>query len=404
MKLIKSNIIILKFVEIRNCIQILFYLNRFKSMSLTILFAYRDREVKRVKECLDSLSRQTDPSFHVIFVDYGTEGVLKEEIAQLVNNYSFCKYLYSNAQYLPWNKAHALNTAIRVCYDQFVLIADVDLIFHPDFVATAKSKQDETKAIYFPMAYLSKNAIGDIAELKRFITSISGKTTLGFGLIPIEALMRIRGFDEFYSYWGHEDTDLESRLRLIGKQSEFYDKEILLFHQWHEKIPDNPLLMPQSWLLLKDDYLKYYGSFAERNTSIEWGEMLTLENRIALQFLEEHAEDFIPISCRIPFLRFWLQQNFNITKSGECLYFRYRTPDRRIFEAARTTKVASKIQYALKRSGLSLTIKNNYFQYYPTLINARDEVSFFLLSNRGFIADSALIYTNDYIDCVVCKC
>lgn len=372
-------------------------------MALTILFAYRDREVKRVKECLDSLTRQTEPSFKVIFVDYGTEGVLKEEIARLVSNYSFCKYVYSNAQYLPWNRAHALNTAIRQAEDKFVLTADIDLIFHPDFVATAKRKQDETKVVYFPMAYLSKNAIGDFSDLKQFITSVSGKTTLGFGLIPTEAVMKVRGFDEFYSYWGHEDNDLESRLRLNGMEIEFYDAQVLLYHQWHQKIPDSQLFIPNDWLLLQDDYLNYFRNTIIRNAYGDWGKLLTLDNRIALRFLKQHADSFIAISSRIPFLRYWLQQNLISTKGGDCLYFRYRTPDRRIFETAKTTRIASNAQYALKRTGLPLSIKNKYYPLYPTILDARDEIASFVISNRTLLADSAIKWTKDYIDCVICK-
>lgn len=370
---------------------------------MTILFAYRNREVKRVKECLDSLSRQTDNSFNVIFVDYGTEGELKDEITRLVSNYSFCKYVYSSAQYLPWNRAHALNTAIRLCEEKFVLTADVDLIFHPEFVATAKSKQDENKAVYFPMAYLSKGASGNISELKQFITSVSGKTTLGFGLIPIEALMKVRGFDEFYSYWGHEDNDLEGRLRLVGKQIEFYDLQVLLYHQWHEKTIDNQLLIPHDWLLLQGDYLNYFRMFAERNACREWGELLIIENRIALQYLIQHADDFISISCRIPFLRYWLQQSFINMKSGDTLYFRYRVPDRGIFEAAKTTRLASKAQQVIERTGLPLSIENKYHPLYPTLVDARNELAYFVISNRSLLADSAIKWLDDYIDCVVSK-
>jgi hypothetical protein len=55
----------------------------------------------------------------------------------------------------------------------------------------------------------------------------------GMSLLPMAALTRIGGYNEFYHFWGAEDEDLHYRLTLEGLESIFYSNEVLLLHQWH---------------------------------------------------------------------------------------------------------------------------------------------------------------------------
>ena len=45
---------------------------------LAIVFGYRNREPIRVKRCLESLSKQTDSDFRVVFVDYGSAKIFAD--------------------------------------------------------------------------------------------------------------------------------------------------------------------------------------------------------------------------------------------------------------------------------------------------------------------------------------
>jgi glycosyltransferase involved in cell wall biosynthesis len=42
---------------------------------VTIVYAFRNRDVLRVKASLDSLQQQTHSDFKVVFVDYGSETI-----------------------------------------------------------------------------------------------------------------------------------------------------------------------------------------------------------------------------------------------------------------------------------------------------------------------------------------
>ena len=121
---------------------------------ITIVYVFRDRDLDRVKRSLDSLSRQTDMDFDVIFVDFGSREDLAVETSNLLSRYEFAKYVYNDTRYKPWNRSHALNTGIRLSSAPYIFTADVDMIFREDFIAKCKSVADPGKAHFFSVYYL----------------------------------------------------------------------------------------------------------------------------------------------------------------------------------------------------------------------------------------------------------
>ena len=204
-----------------------------KDNLLSIIFTYRDRDALRVKKSLDSLLEQSDQQFNVIFTDYGSCPTYREEISSLCNKYSFVKYIYCHTRFQPWNKGRALNFIIKNLTTDFIFIADVDMIFHPDFVKKAKHLQQKNTTVYFQVGFLDPKE--EILQVdfsdKNFRKSTSEAT--GLSMFPTKPLKELRGFDEFYHFWGAEDTDMHVRLQNAGYKVEFYEKEVLLLHQWH---------------------------------------------------------------------------------------------------------------------------------------------------------------------------
>ena len=66
---------------------------------LSILYAYRNRDAERVKYSLDSLVKQTNTNFKVIFLDYGSNLDTANEIKGLISNYNFVTYIYSFSEF-----------------------------------------------------------------------------------------------------------------------------------------------------------------------------------------------------------------------------------------------------------------------------------------------------------------
>jgi glycosyltransferase involved in cell wall biosynthesis len=201
---------------------------------LTIIYPYRNREVNRVKKSLDSLASQNNKEFKVVFVDYGTPKEQAKEIEELVTSFPFANYQYYSTQHQPWNKSRALNSVIKNLKGSFCFIADIDMIFHSTFVETALLLQKEDEAVYFKVGFLDEKetqATRSFSEYK--ISFESDEEATGLTLFPVKKLKEINGFDEFYHFWGAEDTDVHARLRNNGTTVTFYDKDILLLHQWH---------------------------------------------------------------------------------------------------------------------------------------------------------------------------
>ncbi|MBV7268543.1 glycosyltransferase family 2 protein [Winogradskyella luteola] len=200
----------------------------------TIIFAYRNRDSERVKLSLESLSKQTNLNFEVIFVDYGSDENYAKEIYTVVNSFRFVLYHYISHSGLLWNKSKALNYGISNAKNEYILLADVDVLFASNFVETLNDYKDSDSFTLFKINYLAQAVqSSDIIEkpLDKLKISHSGDT-FGIGLFPKKALERVRGLDTFFHFYGSEDEDLNSRLETAGYKQKRCNVP-LLWHQWH---------------------------------------------------------------------------------------------------------------------------------------------------------------------------
>lgn len=248
---------------------------------ISIIYPYRNRDLQRIENSLNSLKNQSIQEFEVFLVDYGSEIDLAQKVENLCNEYGFINYTYHHTQFQPWNKSRALNSVIKNLQSDFCFVADVDLIFHPDFVKKAILLQQPEKTIYFQVGFLSpdeKTEGKSFDEFSNFRKSTSEAT--GLSLFPLKVLKELRGFDEFYHFWGAEDTDLHIRLRNAGYEVEYYDKELLMLHQWHPSYRSKEInkltedIQIEGIVQLNHQHLK----FAQQNkiTSVNpngWGEV-----------------------------------------------------------------------------------------------------------------------------------
>lgn len=201
---------------------------------ISIVFAYRNRDIKRIRISMDSLSAQSNKEFEVIFVDYGSESEISETLIKLFENYSFVQYCYLNVKQQLWNKSRALNFGIKKASGSHIFIADVDLVFHPGVVDKFRSLSSTGEFYLFKMGYLNPS------ESKKLLSKFNfdelkperfGEVN-GMILAPIESIYSINGFDEFFHFYGSEDVDLYSRLNNAGFSSNFV-QDVYFYHNWH---------------------------------------------------------------------------------------------------------------------------------------------------------------------------
>lgn len=205
-------------------------------MKVTIVYTFRNRDIVRVKRTLDSMALQSDMDFTMLFIDYGTTAALANEVRLLVERYSFVKYYYLFTQYQPWNKSKALNYALRQISSPYFFVADIDMIFHSSFISKVKKliQENPLRNVYFKVGFLAESSLiknEKFADLPVYFESTNEAT--GLTLFHTDNLKKLNGFDEFYHFWGAEDTDAHIRLKNAGFEVYFYNSEILMLHQWH---------------------------------------------------------------------------------------------------------------------------------------------------------------------------
>lgn len=202
---------------------------------ISIIYANRNRDIKRIKASLDSLAIQNNQNFKVIFVDYGSEKPLVESLGLLMESYRFVTYCTLETARLLWNKSRALNYGIKKAGSPYIFIADVDLIFNPKSTELLKKLADPKKFFLFKLGYL------DHWESKKLSGSYSFESLKpsrfgdvnGMILAPKEAFLEVNGLDEFFHFYGAEDEDLFARMENADYKREV-DDHAYFYHNWHQ--------------------------------------------------------------------------------------------------------------------------------------------------------------------------
>ncbi|MCM4161394.1 glycosyltransferase [Antarcticibacterium flavum] len=213
--------------------------------SISIIYAYRNREIQRIRFSMESLKLQSSQNFEVIFVDYGSNRETAIDLEKLLKSYSFVKYIYLPVENLLWNKSKALNYGILQSKGDFIFIADVDLIFHPEATALLDSLKRPDVFQLFKMGYLDKEESQKLKSeynFKDLKPSRIGDVN-GMILAPKHAFIQINGFDEFFHFYGAEDEDLFARLENAGYKRD-KNEDLFFYHNWHRSFSgsENELL------------------------------------------------------------------------------------------------------------------------------------------------------------------
>jgi glycosyltransferase involved in cell wall biosynthesis len=187
---------------------------------------------------LQSLKAQTDTNFKVVFVDYGSTEIYAKKVYDIVTSFDFCNYFYVGHSGLLWNKSKALNFGIRKTDTEYIITADVDVVFSPKFINETHLLKSPKAYSLFKIGYLSEdvtNRLTNTSNLDKIVTTHVGNT-FGIGLYPTSVLEKIGGLDEFFHFYGSEDEDLNFRVQSMELKLIMSDK-LMLFHQWHKRYP-----------------------------------------------------------------------------------------------------------------------------------------------------------------------
>ncbi|MCH3884985.1 glycosyltransferase family 2 protein [Tenacibaculum aquimarinum] len=276
-------------------------------MSITLIYPYRNRDIERIEKSLVSLNNQSNKNFKVLFVDYGSDFDLAKKAEKLINTFDFCEYIYSYHIHQPWSRPRAINIGVKIVETDYVFIADIDMIFRLDFIEKLQDLKDPNKSYFFKVGYLTEEETKIIKPFNEYSPKFySNNEAQGLSLFPTQALKKVNSHDEYIHFWG-ADNDIHNRLINNGLTSVFYDKEVLMYHQWHviyaNEIKDVLAVKPQLPIITKINQQLQNSNKENKVTKVnlteEWGLVIKKEEYELLKknkktiFISNREDDFL---------------------------------------------------------------------------------------------------------------
>jgi len=367
----------------------------------SIITAFRNRDLQRVKNSLDSLSAQTYTDFELIFIDYGSSPELSQQTEMLIANYPFAKYYFTETRGWFWSRAHALNTGIKPAKGNISILWDIDLMVEPDFLASLQQFNIDSvftthRCYYLPEQFTIENY--KTAE----ILNKSEHSYVGLCVVKTSVLNAIEGFDEFYQVWGAEDDDLYNRIEALGYQKQMVDAtQIPVYHQWH---PTQAPALPDLWYLTMLDRL-YAQPPSDRSKRSDgyWritptGGVMHTQNRPAFAAFETKSylngirEELI--FWNHTFLYNLFMNKFNAINSGELIYIEHTYAQMNF--STKSQRIISVFNKLMKNRRLNLRLSNEIQEKHIMLKdNIYSFLKYFVGTHRHQLTDYYLDWRED---------
>lgn len=366
---------------------------------IDIIFCYRDRDLQRVKHCLDSLALQTNTDFLAVFVDYGSEPKVSEEIKTLTGKYHFCHYHFVDTTGKMWNRSDAINHGFYFSDAPFVFTSDIDLVFKKNFVETLHRMKDEHKAIFFSVGYLDKKNTEQL-NLNALVSvpfSKSERFALGMALLPKEIIKKVNGYNNFYALWGLEDNDLKLRLESAGVKTNFVE-EVLMLHQFHPPVNKSGSL-PDGWIQFMKDY---HDNYSKHLPTFDGFAQVEFPPKRPAKAAISNESDFKEIKGRKLFTRHTLINEFVNANQGAVLKFVLK-PNVSSLTGSTVFRLGRGLSKFFKSLGLDLAVESRHRSQYTFMEDLQEEVLFFLKTYEARIKDYYYEGANEEIKLVIVK-
>ncbi len=368
-------------------------------MKFSLIFGYKNREPERIKRCLESLDRQTNRDFEVVFVDYGSDQEFAISVRKIVNSFDFTQYYYNDTRGRNWNRSHALNTGIKRASGEFIITTDVDIIYPADFIEVCSAKANHkklmhAKAYYLPESFTDYENIASLEPSKIPDTKPGQETALGLcQMVSAEKFKAINGFDEYFRIWGVEDIDVNRRLKMLGMEMEWIElDEIPLIHQWHPTsfIADDIAKAPSDWFQVMWEY--HETRTEPINTAGDWGRIWESHERPAYSLVESSKLNFSDkFVFKQPVENYYNEfiGRFENLKLGEYLLVQETIDESSFGEVSKVGKMVDRINCWLKSASISyrFTQYQSLVQLPVSFYNVRDFLHYFILNHEDHLLD-----------------
>jgi glycosyltransferase involved in cell wall biosynthesis len=239
-----------------------FYQHILKSMKISLIIVTYNRP-EALSLILKSIEKQKVLPDEVVIADDGSEKETRETIHNYQNIFPV-PLLHVWHEDKGFRAAAIRNRAIKSSSGDYLIFSDGDLFFHPCFIRDFKknAKQGETligsrvflkqsasakrisnqnyKPIFFPFisSEIETNRLNAVRFplINKLFKPLNYSSKLRGGLLGVwrKDISAVNGWNEEFSGWGLEDTELVARLfnnGLIFKKIKF---QAITYHLWHE--------------------------------------------------------------------------------------------------------------------------------------------------------------------------
>jgi glycosyltransferase involved in cell wall biosynthesis len=370
--------------------------------SFSFLIPFRNREIERVKNCLKSISEQTLNDYEVIFIDYGSDEVISNEVEKLVLSFGF-KYIFTDTRGMFWNQNHALNIGLKKGQNNYIIRLDIDIILPSFFLQKISAEIEPNNFINCKCRYATASF-----NLEQFtqeqLLKLPQSETVATGLCMIvsrQKLLEINGFDEYYILWGFDDLDTTKRLTGSGLKHHWIDASSLsLLHQWH------PTHYNDRIKNLYKVKMKYYISNAENNHKI-FGEITQSSDRSALSILKNlHTDHEIKINLPSQYSFISWNSSFLKLNTGDYQYLNFKhSYVSKNTSGSKLYNLVGALNKLLKSIKVSYRLVDleKFQEEYISDDQIYDFILFFVINYKAFIRDYYFIERDDELLFAVVK-
>jgi len=203
---------------------------------ISVIIPCRNR-LKYLKNCIDSIIKQTFIDWEVIVVDYGSDTRCTEEFIKSLNSYRIrCIYVDEKGR---WNLSRARNIGLRHAKGEFIISLDADMIIADNVLERVWADFKERKQPVLYQIHRRDILLDGSIKLYEPQKEFGGVFLGAFQACSKASWLQVRGFDERLDMYGWEDGDLAVRMRRIGVEQYWMPLDVKIYHQYHPSSPGN---------------------------------------------------------------------------------------------------------------------------------------------------------------------
>lgn len=232
-------------------------------MNVSVIITTYNRP-EALKQVIQGLLGQTRVPDEIVIADDGSSFETGDLVKQLIARAGSCRMVHVWQEDKGFRAARARNLAIKETTGDYIIFLDGDCIpgihFVEDHLGLAKSgcffqgkrilvEKKWAKTFVFENTKQTlglilagmKNKISHVHHLMRLPfwpisenTKLSGIKSCNMGFFK-EDLLAVNGFNQDFTGWGREDSELALRLFNLGLKRRGHPFKAICFHLWHEE-------------------------------------------------------------------------------------------------------------------------------------------------------------------------